>query len=140
MSAPRVPNQRAIINRRALAETIAELVEEHGAKARLNVLETLRSALDDGREELARRLSEKPGGGYECVHGHAFLMDQLIRLIHDYVTEHVHPAHNRTAAERLAVLAVGGYGRAEMAPHSDVDIAFITPMKRAREPSVSWLV
>lgn len=52
-------------------------------------------------------------------------------MIHDYVTQHVYPVANRTTAERLAVLAVGGYGRAEMAPHSDVDVAFITPMKRS---------
>lgn len=131
MSAPRVPNQRAIIDRRALAETITDLAKELGEKARPQVLETLRSALDAGRSELADRLLEKPAAGYECVHGHAFLIDQLIRLIHDYVTAHVHPSHNRTAAERLSIVAVGGYGRAEMAPHSDVDIAFITPMRRA---------
>ena len=131
MSAPRVPKQRAIIKRRKLAEAIAELVAEHGDKARPFVLEKLREALDKGRAELSERLNAKPSAGYECVHGHAFLIDQLIRLIHDYVTEHVHPSHNRTAAERLAILAVGGYGRAEMCPHSDVDIAFITPMRRA---------
>ena len=32
-------------------------------------------------------------------------------------------------AERIAVLAVGGFGRAEMAPHSDVDLLFLTPWK-----------
>jgi [protein-PII] uridylyltransferase len=135
MSAPRTPNrvanQRAIIDRRALADTIAALVETHGQKARPLVLAALRDALEEGRTELARRLSEKPSAGHECVHGHSFLIDQLVRLIHDHVTAHVHPAPNRTTAERLAILAVGGYGRAEMAPHSDVDIAFITPTRRA---------
>ncbi len=131
MSTPRVTNQRAILNRRALAEQIAALVEEQGDKARPAILDALRKSLETGRAELARRLAAKPSAGYECVHGHSFLIDQLVRVIHDYVVEHVHPAHNRTAAERLAILAVGGYGRAEMAPHSDVDIAFITPTKRA---------
>ena len=59
------------------------------------------------------------------------LTDQLLRLIYDYVTNHIYPVANRSSAERIAVLAVGGYGRAEMAPHSDIDIAFITPTKRA---------
>ncbi|WP_298471158.1 [protein-PII] uridylyltransferase [uncultured Erythrobacter sp.] len=131
MSTRRVPNQRAILDRRALAEAISALAEEQGEEARPAILEALRDALDNGRAELARRLAEKPSAGYECVHGHSFLVDQIVRVIHDYIVEHVYPVPNRTAAERLAILAVGGYGRAEMAPHSDVDIAFITPMKRA---------
>ncbi|MDK2775268.1 MAG: [protein-PII] uridylyltransferase, partial [Tabrizicola sp.] len=41
----------------------------------------------------------------------------------------LHPLANPTEAERIAVLGVGGYGRAEMAPQSDVDLLFLTPWK-----------
>jgi len=127
-----IPNQRAIIDRRALSAQIGQLVEDQGTQAARNdIVALLKQALEDGRAEISRRLEEHPSAGYACVHGQAFLVDQTIRVIHDHVTSHVYPVANRTAAERLAMLAVGGYGRAEMAPHSDVDIAFITPMRRA---------
>ncbi|MHA7820841.1 MAG: [protein-PII] uridylyltransferase [Erythrobacter sp.] len=127
----RVPRQRAIIDRRELASEVAALATSEGEKARPAILKALQSGLEAGRAELERRLAEKPSAGHEITHGYAFLTDQLIRVIHDYVTEHVFPVANPSTAERLAVMAVGGYGRAEMAPHSDVDIAFITPMKRS---------
>ena len=131
MSPRRVPGQRAIIDRRALADEIAALHEAGGAEARPAIVRALRMAFDEGRKELARRLEETPSAGHEVTAGFSFLMDQLLRVIHDHVTTHLYPAPNRTQAERLAILAVGGYGRAEMAPHSDVDVAFITPGKRA---------
>ncbi|ASJ90015.1 [protein-PII] uridylyltransferase [Porphyrobacter sp. CACIAM 03H1] len=131
MSPRRVPGQRAIIDRRALAEEIASLHEAGGDRARGAIVAALRMALDEGRAELARRLEETPSAGHDVTAGFSFLMDQLLRVIHDHVTAHLYPVPNRTQAERLAILAVGGYGRAEMAPHSDVDIAFITPMRRA---------
>ncbi|MXP26308.1 [protein-PII] uridylyltransferase [Altererythrobacter indicus] len=130
MTAIKIQNQRAVINRRKLAAAIADEVALTSAeKARPRVVELLRQALADGRTELARRLQEKPSAGHECTHGHAFLMDQLIRVMHDHVVNDVYPAPNRSTGERLTIIAVGGYGRAEMAPHSDVDIAFITPSK-----------
>jgi [protein-PII] uridylyltransferase len=131
MNVPRISNQRAIANRRKLSGDIAALVEEHGDASRDKIVALLREALEQGRAEIARRLEEKPSAGHECTAGQAFLTDQLVRVIHDHVTAHVYPPGNRSAAERLAIMAVGGYGRAEMAPHSDVDIGFITPTKRA---------
>lgn len=131
MSGSRIAHQRAVIDRRALASAIADLVEMTGAaKARPKVVELLRGALAGGRAEIARRLTEKPSAGHVSAEAQAFLIDQLIRVIHDHVVSDVYPAANRSSGERLTIMAVGGYGRGEMAPHSDVDIAFITPIKQ----------
>jgi [protein-PII] uridylyltransferase len=65
-----------------------------------------------------------------CAEAQAFLVDQLVRLIHDHVSVRSIRASNRSSGERLTIMAVGGYGRGEMAPHSDVDIAFLTPGKQ----------
>ena len=127
----RVPGQRAIIDRRAVSDEIAALFASGGEAARTDIVKALRRALDAGRAELARRLAEAPSAGHDITGGYSFLTDQLLRVIHDHVTTHLYPAPNRTSGERLAILAVGGYGRAEMAPHSDIDIAFITPTRRA---------
>jgi [protein-PII] uridylyltransferase len=130
MSTLRIPNQRAVIDRRALSDAIADAVERHGVSQRKPVIDLLRDALAAGRAELADRLAAKPYAGTECAEGHAFLIDQLVRVIHDHITRDVYPANNRSTGERLAIMAVGGYGRGEMAPHSDVDIAFLTPSKK----------
>ena len=129
MMLPRIAHQRAIIDRRALADAIAAAFTGQGDKSRPAVVELLRSALENGRAEIARRLEARPSGGSECAQAQAFLIDQLVRVIYDHIVGRVYRASNRSTGERIAVLAVGGYGRGEMAPHSDVDIAFVTPIK-----------
>jgi len=131
MSVIRIPNQRAVIDRRALTEAIrAAVTEAGGPQARQPVVELLRAALARGRAEIERRLLARPAAGHDCAEAQAFLVDQLIRVIHDHVIGDVYRASNRSTGERLTIMAVGGYGRGEMAPHSDVDIAFITPHRQ----------
>lgn len=130
MNQTKIPKQRAIIDRRALSGGISALVAKHGGDARPEIVALLRDALDRGRAELASRLEAKPAAGHECSGGQAFLVDQIVRLLHDHVTTNVYPPGNRSTSERLSIMAVGGYGRAEMAPQSDVDIAFLTPSRR----------
>src|SRR3546814_7283419 len=64
LSEPRIPNQRAIIDRRSLAETIDALARTEGDKARAAIVTALREALEGGREEMARRLEEMPSAGH----------------------------------------------------------------------------
>jgi len=131
-TADHIVKQRDIIDRKSLAETLDDIASERETRTqRGRVLEQLQAALAHGRAEIDRRLQLHPSQGYRAATEQAFLIDQIVRLIYDYVTVHVYPAANRSASERIAVLAVGGYGRGEMAPHSDVDIAFVTPFKRS---------
>jgi [protein-PII] uridylyltransferase len=126
-----LPSRRAIIDRRPIADMLnAELAGLADMTARRQAIVTaLRTALADGREEVSRRLARNPTRGRDAVTAQAFLMDQIIRLLFDATVTWLYPINNPTASERLSVIAVGGYGRGEMAPFSDVDIGFITPYK-----------
>jgi len=123
-------SRRAIIDRRALWDVLMALPPSESPAARAQLVDTLKPALVHGRAEIARRLDDRPTAGRAAAQAQAFLVDQILRLVFDYTTQRLYPQRNRTAAERITLAAVGGYGRAEMAPFSDVDIAFLTPFKQ----------
>src|SRR5579862_8719162 len=103
-SASRIPNQRAIVDRRGLTEAIALHVQDKGGQAaRPAIVELLRTALADGRAEIGRRLAERPSAGHDVAEAQAFLIDQLVRIIHDHVVGDVYRASNRSAGERLTI-------------------------------------
>ncbi|WP_454885774.1 [protein-PII] uridylyltransferase [Sphingomonas oryzagri] len=124
-----LPSRRAIIDRRKLADMLADLPDEPAALKREATI-LLKQALEAGRAEIGRRLAEHPARGHEISASYAFLTDQILRLVFDLATERLIARTNRTAGERLTLMAVGGYGRSEMALFSDVDIAFLTPWKQ----------
>jgi len=120
MSLPDIAHQRAIIDRRAVTERLQNL--RPGKKLPAEAAAILREALESGRAEIAKRLTEEPGNGRAGARATAFLHDQLVRLAFDFTTEHLLDA----PVEGVALVGLGGTGRGEMAPFSDLDLMFLT--------------
>ena len=76
-----VPDQRAIIDRRALSAAIGEVAAQANGEQRPAIVGLLRDALTRGREEMGRRLLAAPAAGHEIAAGYTFLVDQLVRAI-----------------------------------------------------------
>ena len=123
--------RRGIIDRKSLEARLAALAAStpEPFKLRAELLDLLKETLAKGRDAVKLRF-DKGASGTEVVHANCFLIDQIVRALHEFIAAHVYPSANPTAGDRMALIAVGGYGRGELAPFSDVDILFLFPYKQ----------
>ena len=114
-----VEDRRAIIDRRALADRIGTIAK--GDRTAITAI--LADAFEAGRAEIAARLAREPARGRMAAACYAFLADQLLRLAYDSAASHL--VANPPPPDALALVGLGGTGRGEMAPRSDLDLMFL---------------
>jgi [protein-PII] uridylyltransferase len=100
-----------------------------GDNARPAIVALLKEELAAIRKEAERRLTAD-GEGTRCAMALSHVMDTIIQCLFDLARSRFYPASNPSHAERITIVAVGGYGRGTLAPGSDIDLLFILPYKQ----------
>src|SRR3981189_3684037 len=108
------------------------LAEKHAGREDLFRAATaqLFKANRSAAREAAKAVLLKGRPGRRCAERLCFVQDEIIRILFSAATKHLYHSPTPSGAERMAVVATGGYGRGLMAPESDIDLLFILPYKQ----------
>jgi [protein-PII] uridylyltransferase len=121
-----------LFDARAIAAELAALAASHTGserELRAQVSRRLKVALVEGRRA-AEQLLLKDRQGRRCAERLCLMVDEIIQVLFEFVLRHLYPSQNPSEAERMAIVATGGYGRGVLAAGSDIDLLFLLPYKQ----------
>lgn len=98
-----------------IARLLETINRRDKTRMRQALIAGLRQLLDEGHAS-ARTILAGPRGGLACAHRLSAVMDAVVRGLHSAAVTYFYPADNPSQSERIAVVAVGGYGRGTLAP------------------------
>ncbi len=130
--APNIAEPAALFDADTIVEEFRELAKSYAGRdgeLRSAIAQRLKVVLADGRMEAERLLLKDRHGG-RCAARLCHMQDEIIRAIHAFAISHLYPSQSPSEAERMAIVATGGYGRGLMAPGSDIDLLFLLPYKQ----------
>src|SRR5437868_8914030 len=115
-----------------IAAAVDALAEKHSGREdvfRASVAQLFKAELIAARDT-AQTVLLKDRHGRRCAERLCFVQDEIIRILFSAATRHLYRSPIPSGADRMAVVATGGYGRGLMAPESDIDLLFILPYKQ----------
>ncbi len=105
----------------------------HGAEGRDDLRKAAVAILKRVRAEALARaeaMLSAGGSGIAAARVISQAQDEIIGALYDFTVKHVYYAQLPSTAERIAIVATGGYGRGTLAPGSDIDLLFVLPYKQ----------
>ncbi len=113
----------------AIADALAVGGDIDALERRAIIVRQLSTSYRAGFDLISDAFRAAPHETRRTLSAYSYLTDCVVREILHSVLTHLTPTKGKSAHPRLSLLAVGGYGRAEMAPYSDIDLLFLIPPK-----------